>query len=66
MEALVSPDLKVDDREFSRFCPVMKRKCLRELCMWFLSDRICAISRIAIRLDAFVEGVPVVQLWRDE
>ncbi len=63
LEVLEVPDLKMGDLEIPRFCPLMKRKCLKEVCMWFLSDRICAVSRIAIRLDAFVEGVPVVRLF---
>jgi len=33
--------------------------------MFFLSDRACAIVRIAIRLDAFVEGVPVIRLFKE-
>ena len=69
-EVLERLDLEVAGKEVPKFCPVMKRKCMKWLCMWFLSDRICAVSRIAIRLDAFIEGVPVVRLFgegtRDE
>ncbi|MHA1216311.1 MAG: hypothetical protein ACTSPX_03160 [Candidatus Thorarchaeota archaeon] len=49
-----------------KFCPLIKDACKRHECAWFLSDRICAIARIAVRLDVFVEGVPVVKLFKEE
>jgi len=48
-----------------KFCPLIKDMCKGHGCAWFLSDRICAIARIAVRLDIFVEGVPVVKLFKE-
>jgi len=48
-----------------KFCPLLNGPCVMSDCAWFLSDRICAIARIAVRLDVLVEGVPVVRLFRD-
>ena len=64
-EVLENPDFEVAGRVVPKFCPVMKRKCMKGLCMWFLSDRICAVSRIAVRLDVLLEGVPVVRLFKE-
>jgi len=49
-----------------KFCPLLNGPCIMSDCAWFLSDRVCAIARIAIRLDALIEGVPVVRLFKDE
>ena len=49
-----------------KFCPLLNGPCIMSDCAWFLSDRVCAIARIAIRLDVLIEGVPVVRLFKDE
>ena len=49
-----------------RFCPLRNGECKLHECMWFLSDGTCAISRIAIRLDALVEGIPVIRLFKEK
>ncbi len=43
-------------------CPILKEACRRS-CRWHLATGQCAVSVIAIRLDALVEGVPVVRLF---
>lgn len=56
--------IREDDDEiiFSRYCPLTRDICMRSDCMWFLNDRICAIVRIATRLDVLLEGVPVIRV----
>jgi len=48
-----------------RFCPLINGECKLHECMLFLTTGHCAIAVIAMRLDALVEGVPVIQLFKE-
>jgi len=48
-----------------RFCPLSGGEC-RSDCMWYLASGHCAVAVIAMRLDALIEGVPVIRLFEEE
>lgn len=61
-EALVDFEVGVGKPE-KVICPLIG-ECTNR-CRWHMSNGQCAVTVIAIRLGALVEGVPFVQIYRN-